>query len=204
MSADALQDFTQFAPPAVAAQAMRLLSRLRIADRVNSPVNVVISNVPGPNHPLYSAGAELKHFYPVSTISDGIGLNLTVQSYNGQLDFGFVGDRELVPDLWILVDLLHDAMRELHGRAMAENDSTSDRGAGRRSSTTCRRRRQEGATKKPATKRRRQSSVKQPRRRRRSSGRGSSVRSGRRRSTVRSARCVSAVTRRRRRSCSGR
>ena len=119
VSADALQDFTQFAPPAVAGQAMRLLSRLRIADRFNSPVNVVISNVPGPNHPLYSAGAELKHFYPVSTISDGIGLNLTVQSYNGQLDFGFVGDRDLVPDLWILVDLLHDAMSELHGRARA-------------------------------------------------------------------------------------
>ena len=125
VSADALQDFTQFAPPAVAAQAMRLLSRLRIADRVNPPVNVVISNVPGPNHPLYSAGAELKHFYPVSTIADGAGLNLTVQSYNGQLDFGFVGDRELVPDVWVLVDLLHDAMQELYERAMAENNSSS-------------------------------------------------------------------------------
>ena len=127
VSADALQDFTQFAPPAVAGQAMRLLSRLRIADRVNSPVNVVISNVPGPNHPLYSAGAELKHFYPVSTISDGIGLNLTVQSYNGQLDFGFVGDRDLVPDLWILVDLLHESMEELHGRAMAARPRVAGR-----------------------------------------------------------------------------
>jgi WS/DGAT/MGAT family acyltransferase len=124
VSADALQDFAQFAPPAVAGQAMRLLSRLRIADRVNSPVNVVISNVPGPNHPLYSAGAELKHFYPVSTISDGIGLNLTVQSYNGQLDFGFVGDRDLVPDLWILVDLLHESMKELHGLAKAVDRSS--------------------------------------------------------------------------------
>jgi diacylglycerol O-acyltransferase len=118
VSADALQDFTQFAPPVVATQAMRLLSRMRLADRIDPPVNVVISNVPGPNHPLYSAGAELKHFYPVSTISDGIGLNLTVQSYNGQLDFGFVGDRDLVPDLWILVDLLHESMQELHGRAI--------------------------------------------------------------------------------------
>ena len=104
---------------------MRLLSRLRIADRVNSPVNVVISNVPGPNHPLYSAGAELKHFYPVSTISDGIGLNLTVQSYNGQLDFGFVGDRDLVPDLWILVDFLRDSMEELHGRATAASSTST-------------------------------------------------------------------------------
>ncbi len=119
VSADALQDFTQFAPPAVAAQAMRLVSRLRLADRISPAVNVVISNVPGPNHPLYSAGAELKHFYPVSTISDGIGLNLTVQSYNGQLDFGFVSDRDLVPDLWLLVDLLHDAMAELSARAEA-------------------------------------------------------------------------------------
>jgi WS/DGAT/MGAT family acyltransferase len=119
VSADALQDFTQFAPPAVAGQAMRLLSRIRVADRLNPPVNVIISNVPGPNHPLYSAGAELKHFYPVSTISDGIGLNMTVQSYNGNLDFGFVGDRELVPDLWVLVDLLHEAMDELHDRALA-------------------------------------------------------------------------------------
>ena len=116
--ADALQDFAQFTPPAVAGQATRFLSRLRIADRVNSPVNVVISNVPGPNHPLYSAGAVLEHFYPVSTISDGIGLNLTVQSYNGQLDFGFVGDRDLVPDIWALTDLLHDTMDELHGRAV--------------------------------------------------------------------------------------
>ncbi len=127
VSADALQDFTQFAPPAVAGQAMRLLSRLRIADRINLPINVVISNVPGPNHPLYSAGAELKHFYPVSTISDGIGLNLTVQSYNGQLDFGFVGDRDLVPDVWILVDLLHDAMKELHERAIATQKAASKR-----------------------------------------------------------------------------
>jgi diacylglycerol O-acyltransferase / wax synthase len=118
VSADALQDFTRFAPPAVAARAMRLMSRLRIMDRVNPPVNVVISNVPGPNHPLYSAGAELRHFYPVSTIADGVGLNLTVQSYNGNLDFGFVGDRALVPDLWTLVDLLHETFAELHGRAV--------------------------------------------------------------------------------------
>jgi len=116
----------------VAGQAMRLLSRLRIADRINPPVNVVISNVPGPNHPLYSAGAELKHFYPVSTISDGIALNLTVQSYNGQLDFGFVGDRDLVPDLWKLVDLLHEEMSVLYRLALAEQVPVAERTAPRR------------------------------------------------------------------------
>jgi WS/DGAT/MGAT family acyltransferase len=111
--AEALQDFTQFAPPAVAARAMRMYSRLRIADRMNPPFNLVISNVPGPQIPLYSAGAKLQHFYPVSTLVDGQGLNMTVQSYNGNLDFGFVSDRDLVPDLWVMTDLLHDEMNDL-------------------------------------------------------------------------------------------
>ncbi len=111
--AETLQDFTQFAPPAVAARAMRMYSRLRIADRLNPPFNLVISNVPGPGYPLYSAGAQLQHFYPVSALADGQGLNMTVQSYNGNLDFGFIACRELVPDLWVMVDLLRESMDEL-------------------------------------------------------------------------------------------
>jgi WS/DGAT/MGAT family acyltransferase len=111
--ADTLQDFTQFAPPAVAARAMRMYSRLRIADRMNPPFNLIISNVPGPSFPLYSAGARLEHFYPVSAIVDGQGLNMTVQSYAGNLDFGFIADRDLVPDLWTMTDLLQDALQEL-------------------------------------------------------------------------------------------
>ena len=111
--AESLQDFTQFAPPAVAARAMRMYSRLRIADRMNPPFNLIISNVPGPNYPLYSAGAQLQHFYPVSALADGQGLNMTVQSYNGNLDFGFIACRELVPDLWTMTDLLQESMQEL-------------------------------------------------------------------------------------------
>jgi WS/DGAT/MGAT family acyltransferase len=111
--AEALQDFTRFAPPAIAARAMRMYSRLKIADRAAPPFNLIISNVPGPNYPLYSAGAELKHFYPVSAIADGQGLNMTVQSYNGNLDFGFIADRELIPDLWRMTELLQDSMKEL-------------------------------------------------------------------------------------------
>ena len=84
-----------------------------MADRLNPAFNLIISNVPGPTTPLYSAGAEMKHFYPVSTIADGQGLNITVQSYNGNLDFGFVSCRELVPDLWHLVELLHESLAEL-------------------------------------------------------------------------------------------
>jgi hypothetical protein len=113
MPADALQDYTRFAPPAVAARAMRLASRLRILDRMRPPFNLIISNVPGPAQPLYSAGARLEHFYPVSAIADGQGLNMTVQSYNGNLDFGIIACRELVPDLWSMVDLLHESAQEL-------------------------------------------------------------------------------------------
>lgn len=86
--ADVLQDFTQFAPPAVAAQASRLLVRFSHAQRFNLPYNVAISNVPGPREPLYLAGAELKHLYPVSMITNGMGLNMTVTSYRDGLDFG--------------------------------------------------------------------------------------------------------------------
>lgn len=114
-----LQDFTQFAPPVIAARAMRMYSRLRIADRLNPPFNLIISNVPGPSVPLYSAGARMDHFFPVSTITDGQGLNITVQSYLGNLDFGFVSCRELIPDLWRLVELLHESHHELLTAATA-------------------------------------------------------------------------------------
>ena len=104
--AAALTDFAEFPPPAVFARAMRLATRL--TGRFNSPVNLVISNVPGPRHPLYAAGARLRHYYPVSTIVDGQGLNVTVQSYLDTLDFGLVACRELVPDLWDMVDAMID------------------------------------------------------------------------------------------------
>jgi len=120
--ADTLQDFTRYAPPAIAARAMRMYSRLKIADRMNPPFNLVISNVPGPNVPLYSAGARLLHYYPVSALVDGQGLNITVQSYDGNLDFGFLGCRELVPDIWVLPDLIHESMKELVDIAKAASD----------------------------------------------------------------------------------
>ena len=81
LPADVLTDYTQFSPPALATRAIRLASRLRIADRLNPPFNLVISNVPGPREPLYLAGAKLLHYYPVSTITEGQGVNITVQSY---------------------------------------------------------------------------------------------------------------------------
>lgn len=108
-----LQDFSEFAAPAVAARAARLLAGLRVVDRMLLPFNVIISNIPGPPFPLYFAGARMLATYPVSTISDGIGLNITVMSYEGHLDFGIIADRSLVPDVADLIGHLGEALEEL-------------------------------------------------------------------------------------------
>lgn len=110
-----LQDFAQFTPPAVAAQATRLVSRRGIADRVTA-INVVISNVPGPPFPLFLAGARLEAHYPVSTIAAGVGLNITLVRYLDDLCFGLVADRDAVPDLWSMFGYLEkevDALERL-------------------------------------------------------------------------------------------
>lgn len=100
-----LVDLTQYSAPVLATAAVRLASRLRLADRVTLPFNVVISNVPGPRQPLYFAGAKLCHQFPVSIVTDGQGLNITVVSYLDRLDFGFIADRDLIPDVWDLADM---------------------------------------------------------------------------------------------------
>jgi diacylglycerol O-acyltransferase len=113
LPANLMQDFAQFAPPAVAARAARVIARATVSNWMDVPFNVVISNVPGPQFPIYGIGAQLVANYPVSAINDGVGLNITVQSYNGNLDFGLVACRELLPDVWDLIDYLHDAASEL-------------------------------------------------------------------------------------------
>lgn len=100
-----LVDLTLHSTAVLSTAAVRLASRLRLADRVAQPFNVVISNVPGPREPLYFAGAKLCHQFPLSIVTDGQGLNITVVSYLDRLDFGFIADRDLVPDVWDLADM---------------------------------------------------------------------------------------------------
>ncbi|HVE64494.1 MAG TPA: wax ester/triacylglycerol synthase family O-acyltransferase [Mycobacteriales bacterium] len=105
MPADLLSDVTQFAMPALAGQAARLTARLRLLEWLN-PFNLFISNVPGPAVPLYYAGAKLIAYYPLSAISHGQGLNITVMSYGDGMHFGLIACRELVPDLEDIADYL--------------------------------------------------------------------------------------------------
>src|SRR5204863_7563026 len=93
LPATLLQDANHFIPPAVFHRAARLT--FRVSTGVGRPAwNLVVSNVPGPQFPLYMAGARLVANYPVSVITDGMGLNITVMSYNGQMDYGIVADRD--------------------------------------------------------------------------------------------------------------
>jgi len=112
LPAGLLQDANNFIPPAVFSRAARLTFRL--SSTIARPTwNLVISNVPGPQFPLYCAGARLEANYPVSVITDGMGLNITVMSYLGHLDFGIVADRDQMPDVQALLGWLGDELEVL-------------------------------------------------------------------------------------------
>jgi len=116
IGASLLQDWTQFAAPAVFGIAMRLYARTRFTDSM--PVhNLVVSNVPGPQVPLYLLGCEVKAMYPLGPIFHGSGLNITAMSLRGKLDVGLIGCPDLVPDLWELADEFAVAMEELRAAA---------------------------------------------------------------------------------------
>ena len=83
------------------------------APRIPVIANVVISNVPGPQAKLYLAGAELKAYYPVSIVTHGLALNVTIVSYNGSLDFGLVACKRTVPDLRSFAKHITSAHKEL-------------------------------------------------------------------------------------------
>jgi WS/DGAT/MGAT family acyltransferase len=118
LPADLLRDANHFVPPAVFARAARLT--FRVATTTGRPNwNLVISNVPGPQIPLFCAGARVEALHPVSVITDGMGLNITVMSYLGSLDFGIVADRDQMPDVGRLMGWLGDELGELRQAAPA-------------------------------------------------------------------------------------
>jgi diacylglycerol O-acyltransferase / wax synthase len=107
-----VDQISDFSPPALTARAARVVFATGLLHRL-PPFNVVISNVPGPNIPVYLGGAKLLAHYPVSVLTDGLGLNITVVGYLGQLNFGLVSCRELVPDIDELAGYLVDELELL-------------------------------------------------------------------------------------------
>ena len=106
-------DFPSLGVPWLLSGAFALFGRSKLANNLPPIANVAISNVPGPKVALYMAGAKMLTYYPVSIVSHSLGLNVTVQSYNGNLDFGLIACRKAMPDLPELAKYMMAAHREL-------------------------------------------------------------------------------------------
>jgi WS/DGAT/MGAT family acyltransferase len=124
IGATLLQDWSQFAGPAVFGVAMRVYARTRLTE--SRPVhNLVVSNVPGPQIPLYFLGAEVQAMYPLGPIFHGSGLNITVMSLTGKLNVGLISCPELLPDLWDMADGFVAGMAELLAATKAKRRGRS-------------------------------------------------------------------------------
>jgi diacylglycerol O-acyltransferase / wax synthase len=113
LGASTLQNWAEHATPNVFAAAARLYTRMKLADRHRPVANLVISNVPGPDFPLYMAGSELLAMFPLGPVMDGMGLNITIMSYRGVLYWGLASDARAVPRLWDIAAAIPSALGEL-------------------------------------------------------------------------------------------
>jgi WS/DGAT/MGAT family acyltransferase len=113
LGATMLQNWAEHATPNVFAMAARLYTGMKLADRHRPVANLVISNVPGPNFPLYMGGAQMLGMFPLGPVMDGMGLNITIMSYRGVLYWGLAADARAVPRLWDIAAAIPHALTEL-------------------------------------------------------------------------------------------
>lgn len=113
LGAELMANWVQYTPPRPYSAFMRWYSRFKLADHHAPPINVVVSNVPGPRAPLYAGGARLLELYSVGPILEGIGLNITVWSYLDDLFVGIIGCPETLPDPERITAGIGEALAEL-------------------------------------------------------------------------------------------
>jgi len=106
LGAEVISGLEDFAPPTLLAQA----SRLNFSTRL---FNLIVTNVPGPQFPLYLLGRELQSLAPIAFLPEDHALAVAAMSYNGSVDFGLLGDYDAMPDLDVFADYLDDALAEL-------------------------------------------------------------------------------------------
>jgi WS/DGAT/MGAT family acyltransferase len=106
LGAEVISGLNDFAPPTLLAQA----SRLNFSTRL---FNLIVTNVPGPQFPLYLLGRELQDLAPIAFLPQDHALAVAIMSYNGNVDFGLLGDYDAMPDLDVFADYLDDALAEL-------------------------------------------------------------------------------------------
>ena len=120
-------DFPGMAAPIWATGISRLWQRGRLSERLPPLANLVISNVPGPPIPLFVAGAAVTHFQPVSIITHGLGLNITVMTYASSLEVGIVSSKATLDKPEALIKGLHRALSALSKAALTKATLTKER-----------------------------------------------------------------------------
>ena len=106
LGAEVIAGLTDFAPPTLLAQA----SRLNFSTRL---FNLIVTNVPGPQFPLYLLGREMLEIVPIAFLPENHALAIAIMSYNGKVDFGLLGDYDAMGDIEEFGEMLEDALAEL-------------------------------------------------------------------------------------------
>jgi WS/DGAT/MGAT family acyltransferase len=106
VAAKVLADVENFAPPTVLAQASRLTFSTRL-------FNLIVTNVPGPQFPLYLLGRELEDIFPIGFLPKSHALTVVAVSYNGNVTFGLLGDYDALPDIGRIAEQIEAAISEL-------------------------------------------------------------------------------------------
>lgn len=118
-------DYPSIGVPWLLEAATKLYGKARVADRIPSVANLVISNVPGPAAPLYLAGARMLTNHPTSIVVHGLALNITVQSYDQSLDFGLMADALAMPDVRLLAEDIRVAFDDLRALPLPGDEPPS-------------------------------------------------------------------------------
>jgi diacylglycerol O-acyltransferase / wax synthase len=113
LGADVLLNWAEHATPNVFSAAARAYTKLRLAEHHRPIHSLVISNVPGPDFPLYMGGTEIVAAYPLGPVMDGAGLNMTAMSYQGVINWGLIACTESVPGLSEMAKAIPEALEEL-------------------------------------------------------------------------------------------
>ena len=113
LGADTLLNWAEHATPNLFASAARFYSRMQLADKHRPIANLVISNVPGPDFPLYLGGSELECGFPLGPVMEGMGVNITIMSYRGIMYWGIISCPETMPQVWGLAASIPLALDEL-------------------------------------------------------------------------------------------
>jgi diacylglycerol O-acyltransferase / wax synthase len=113
LGAEVIAGLTDFAPPTLLAQA----SRLNFSTRL---FNLIVTNVPGPQFPLYLLGREMLEIVPIAFLPENHALAIAIMSYNGKVDFGLLGDYDAMSDIEDFGVMLEDSLAELLKAARAQ------------------------------------------------------------------------------------